>query len=372
VLSSKGCVARCTFCHRWDKGYRTYPLDGLLDTIKQLRQRWNVGFFRIADENFGSDRRYTDEFIARIRPLDVLFDVAGVRVATVDNNPKLIRRLKDAGCCAMFFGMETGSPKMLSVMEKKALAEQNLRVAKLLNQEGMYTIIQFVLGMPGENNQTIEESVRFACASTEDMNEVPLERMSLNLFQALPGTPGYEFVRAKGLIGPALEDEEAYLLKVSDVDACSPEHYVNVSESPLEDVLLWRSWIAREAIIHYYKKRRWKPPPAPFEGRQPAVKDYARGGYFRILQMGLMNSVWYWRLEDLFRGPLRALRHLRARVQVHGLRKGLALQVGLRKPEDRSRFVLAEPKSLRKIIQRPGRESVSRSEASMIPLRSGR
>jgi anaerobic magnesium-protoporphyrin IX monomethyl ester cyclase len=84
VVTAKGCVARCTFCHRWDRGYRHWPVERIINKIKYLMGTYNVGFIRFADENFGSDRKKLDELIEQLKPLDILYQVGGVRVASVD------------------------------------------------------------------------------------------------------------------------------------------------------------------------------------------------------------------------------------------------------------------------------------------------
>ena len=54
ILVSKGCVAKCTFCQRGAKGYMVYDLSKLEAHLKDLRDKYNVGFVQIDDENFGS------------------------------------------------------------------------------------------------------------------------------------------------------------------------------------------------------------------------------------------------------------------------------------------------------------------------------
>ena len=67
----------------------------------------------------GSVRRPIDEIIERVKPLDILYRVGGVRVASVDQD--LLARLKNRGCTTMYYGMETGSPDVLQVMEKNGV-----------------------------------------------------------------------------------------------------------------------------------------------------------------------------------------------------------------------------------------------------------
>lgn len=373
VMTAKGCVSRCTFCHRWDKGYRPYLVEDIVEQVKYLKEKHNVGFFCLDAENFGSDRKQVDALIKEIKPLDVLFYVAGIRVSTVDRNSDVIQRLRDAGCVTMIFGMESGSSKILQIMEKGATAEQNATIAKKLSSEGMYTIVQLVLGMPGENDQTIRETIEFAKLATEDMSEIPYERLSVNLFQALPGTPGYEFMRERGMIGNTLEDEEAYLLQISDVDASAWEHYKNISEASPERVALWGQTIIREATINWYKKRGWKPLPVTENMEDGRIKDYARGGYFRILKPGKGQSIYYWWTYDKFRWLIDPFRLFNVRRRLYGLSKAIFLTLRIVPEEDRSHFKVEETKSLRKIVtyQTP-EQATSVSEASMIPLRMGR
>lgn len=372
IMTSKGCVARCTFCHRWDKGYRAIPSRNLVEQIKYMQERWNVGFFQIADENFGSDMRQVDEFLTAIKPLDILFHVAGVRVHTIDRNPEIITRLKEAGCTAMYFGIESGSPKMLKVMEKGATLEQNRRVLNEVVKREMYTIIQLVLGMPGENEDTIRETIDFVNEITEKITDDPAhERISPNLFQALPGTPGYEYVRNLGLIGKSIDEEEAYLLLISDNDACSHEHYRNVAESSLAHARLWQHKIMREASLNFYRKRNWKGLKDRKHIKEGRVKDYKRGGYFRIIKTGLMKFVFLWRIEYIFHTPLESFRLLKSRYKVYGFR-GILIHLGIVPDEDRSMYVLGESKSLRKVVTFPPLEALTISEQNMIPLRAGR
>jgi radical SAM superfamily enzyme YgiQ (UPF0313 family) len=65
IFSSKGCVARCTFCQRASKGYNAYVPSDLENHVIEIKEKYNVGAFEFHDENFGSNRKQTYE-IARI------------------------------------------------------------------------------------------------------------------------------------------------------------------------------------------------------------------------------------------------------------------------------------------------------------------
>lgn len=370
VMTAKGCTSRCTFCHRWIRGYRSYTLKSVMDTITYLKKKYNVGFFMIGAENFGVDKRFVEEFIKAIKPLDVLFRIGGVRMATVYSNPGMVHRLKDAGCVQLNFGMESGSDKILTIMEKRVTHKQNMEVAKLINREGMYTCHQLIIGMPGENDRTIKETIECVKVATEDIGDYPYNRLSITYFQSLPGTPGYEFMRMHGLVGKTLDDEEKYLLKVSDVNAASPRHYVNVSEEILSKVLLWPYRIRAEVTAHWYKKRGWKAKAAPKDAF-PRTEEKIFGNRFIRFWRTIRTRKAYFFIVLLTGDLFWWAMIFPMRIRAYGLKKATLFTFGIRQEDDRNRFIIKDVKSLREMVVYPDLKELSISERNMIPLRMG-
>ena len=252
IPAAKGCVARCTFCHRWDKGIRYIPPDLFVARLKTMIERYDIGFISVADENFGTDRRWLKEFCEKIKPLDILWRVGGMRVNCV--TPEQLAMMKDAGCVAILYGMETGSPRMLEVMEKKTKQSDNENAMRWTIDAGLHTIVQLVLGMPGETPATVRETTEFAkWANTLSPIQTPND-LSVNFAQALPGTPLYEFARHKGLIDAGLDGEEAYLLRISDKDAHDEVTTLNFTDYPSLVCETWRTRMTTEVNYAYVNK----------------------------------------------------------------------------------------------------------------------
>ncbi|PCI40931.1 MAG: radical SAM protein [Rhodospirillaceae bacterium] len=250
IPGSKGCVARCTFCHRWDKGIRYIPVDQVIERIKEVMEKYNVGFLGFGDENFGTDSRWLKEFCEKVKELDVLWHVGGMRVNCI--TPDEITMMKDAGCCSINYGMETGSPDILQVMEKKTKIEDNRNAMRWTVGAKIQTVVQLVLGMPGESTRTAVESAEFCkYALTLDKSQNPND-LSINYAQALPGTPLYEYARHLGLIGDDLDSEEEYLELISDKNASDATH--NFTDAPRLVCFLWRPRIRLEVLGAYVKK----------------------------------------------------------------------------------------------------------------------
>lgn len=388
--TSKGCVARCTFCHRWDKGYRAIPVAQIRERIRFLMDRYNVGFFQIGDENFGSDRKQVNEFIEMIKPLDVLYDVAGVRSRTVD--PDLLRRLKESGCVATYYGMETGSQRILDVMEKNLSLQHSLNAARWTAEAGLFTVYQLVLGMPGENPETIDETIEFFKKATELLDQPPVRRLSINFIQALPGTPTYEYARHKGLLGKSLAEEEAYLLLISDTEAADDTKFINFTDWDYLTVQSWRRRIILECTANYIKKKGLPPPSLKDIYQHTLLRwlnpkkyaelksvnspndglDYNKGGYFN-LQRGLYYDIIAVYLYPL-RNPLLWAWLLTREFKRLGPAKFAA---GLRETISRRIFgpthdAYNDYRSLRKVTEEITPPAETPSELAMVPFRAGR
>lgn len=252
IRASKGCVARCTFCHRFDKGIRYLPVPLIMERIRLLMERFNVGFINVGDENFGTDRRWLAEFCGQIKELDVLWRVTGMRVNCI--TPEQLKMMREAGCTTVLFGMETGSERMLRIMEKKVRLEDNYNAMRWTVEAGIHTVVQLVVGMPGEMRETILETTDFCKFAMTLSPEQNPNDLSINYAQALPGTPLYEFGRARGLIAGGLDGEEAYLLRISDRDAHDELTTLNFTDEARLECQMWRPMIQIAVNYEYVRK----------------------------------------------------------------------------------------------------------------------
>jgi hypothetical protein len=89
---------------------------------------------------------------------------------------------------------------------------------------------------------------------TEFLPEPPYTRMSTNRLEALPGTPVYEYAKVLGLIGRTPEEEEKYLLYISDTDGGQYGKQLNFTDYPDFIVQSWPRLIWMENMHHWYKK----------------------------------------------------------------------------------------------------------------------
>ena len=113
----------------------------------------------------------------------------GTRVDMVDR--ELLKTMHDAGCIAVWMGVESGSEAILGKMNKKIKLDQTRLAFKTANQVGLMTIGNVVLGFPGETEQTAKETIRF-------VKELNLDDVGFYVATPYPGTPMYEQVKSNG------------------------------------------------------------------------------------------------------------------------------------------------------------------------------
>ena len=253
IHTVRGCTHRCTFCQRHMHGIRMHSLNYLFNYVEYLIEKYNVGFFSFGAELFLPGKKFYWEFIEALkkRKLDILFYITGARVNTVDKD--ILCALKEAGCWMIEYGFESGSQKMLDIMEKGTTVEQNIQVARWTKEANLFTVPAIILGMPGETTETVRESIDFL-----KKVDVGWHQFMVNYPLALPGSPLYDYAKIKGYI----TNDDEYLESVSNINASLLAHrdeekdcFINYTEEPDEVVKDWQNLLTNEMEMYYIKHK---------------------------------------------------------------------------------------------------------------------
>lgn len=248
IPTSRGCFSECSFCFRAYRGIRVHSMKYVFDFIDYCIEKFNVGFFSLGDECFAPNKKRNWEFIEEYkrRKMDIVFRILGMRVDTVDK--EVLKAYKEIGCWMIEYGFESGSQKMLNIIDKRVSIEQNRQVAIWTNEAGIYTSPTLVLGMPGENSETVKESIEFI--KSLDFN---FKQYQWSYALPIPGSHLYDFCR----INKIIEDEDEYLSSLDGEVAGAGVFHVNMTDEPDEVVAGWADRIKKE-IDDYYFNRRYK------------------------------------------------------------------------------------------------------------------
>ncbi len=162
MTTSRGCPFRCIFCVGRKMVGARVRYRNPLKVVDELAYLSTLDFnqINIADDLFTAARKHClavcDEIIARgLRIRWTSF----ARVDTV--SLEVLQRMKAAGCTAVSFGVETGNPEMLKRIKKGITLEQVVQVVQMCKDAGITPHASFILGLPGETRETIDETVAF-------------------------------------------------------------------------------------------------------------------------------------------------------------------------------------------------------------------
>ena len=196
LITSRGCPHRCTFCSAskfWKRKWRYRSAENVLDEIEGLYKDYDVKALMFFDDNFAVRKDRAIEICDGIlqRGLKISW-VACTHVNQVDK--ELLKWMKKAGCYRLDYGVESGSPKILKNIKKGQTVEQIKEAFKLTHEVGIQPRAYLMVGNPGENKETIQETITL-------MKEIkPYNAPSGQLLCVLPDTEIYELAKAQGII----------------------------------------------------------------------------------------------------------------------------------------------------------------------------
>lgn len=188
IITSRGCPFQCDFCSRAVFGheFRTRSAENIVDEMESIRA---LGYERIwfSDDCFTLQKKRLLSICTEIirRKLDISWECLS-RVDTLDRQTAL--SMKNAGCVRVFFGLESGNDGVLALMNKQTTIREARRAVLTMKEAGIQVGAFFIIGYPGETDDTVLDTLRFA-------SSLPLDYLSFSVPYPIPGTPLYNRVR---------------------------------------------------------------------------------------------------------------------------------------------------------------------------------
>ena len=113
------------------------------------------------------------------------------RVDILDED--ILRKMRQAGCKAVCMGIESGSEKIIDGANKKISVEKSAKAIQMVKDAGIKVYCSFIMGLPGENRNTIKETIKFIRRTLPTGGEI-------NVAAPYPGTKLYDIALEKGWI----------------------------------------------------------------------------------------------------------------------------------------------------------------------------
>lgn len=181
LFTSRGCPYQCIFCRTaFGHKVRFHSYQRTIEEIEHLISRFGIREVIINDDTFILDRERVMSICESIRRkgIDITWS-CNVRANLVDK--ELLASMKSAGCWEVAIGLESGSQEILGNLKKGITLEQGERACRIAYELGLYVRPSFILGSPGETEETIEQTIAYA-------RSLPVHYPSFSLMTPFPGT----------------------------------------------------------------------------------------------------------------------------------------------------------------------------------------
>lgn len=199
LITSRGCYGQCTFCDRATFGNRcrAHSAEYVFKMMKELHYKYGIKSVLFEDDNFTLYRDRTMKLVELLKNADFKMHW-GVcsRVDIID--PEMLKKMKEAGCWQILFGIESGSQKILDVIKKNITLNQVNEALKMTKEAGINTKGFFMMGHPTETKEDIEKTVDF-------ITKADLDDFSCSFLIPLPGSEIYNEARKYGTFDEDLD-----------------------------------------------------------------------------------------------------------------------------------------------------------------------
>lgn len=194
LMTSRGCPYACSYCATsiWGRHIRYRSVDNIVSEIKLIIDEYGTKQFTFKDDSFTVNRRRVMELCDKLiqEDLDIGWE-CNTRVDLVDE--ELLRRMRKAGCNSIKVGIETGSEKIMELINKKITFADCIEAAQLFRKTGIHWTGYFMMGLPGETKEDVYATVKF-------MKTLRPDYASFSVYEPFPGTELYSQGIEKGLV----------------------------------------------------------------------------------------------------------------------------------------------------------------------------
>jgi len=208
--SSRGCPFNCGFCYNLvfnRKTWRGISAEKAIDDIINIRDKYGIRGIQFTDDLFFADFERVKNILAGVvnKKLDINFtklDIHGSELYKLDDD--FLKFLEKAGCKALVIGVESGSQRILDLINKGINVSQIIDLNRRIKKFRIVPKYSFMMGFPTETKEDIKETISLIFTLLDENKEA---RKDINIYTPYPGTALFDLSIKNGLIPPKkLED----------------------------------------------------------------------------------------------------------------------------------------------------------------------
>jgi len=193
IDAGRGCPYPCTYCTTnqfFSKKYRVKSPGRIISEMEYCHQELGITGMGISHDMFTLNKAFIADFsrqlLSRNRISEVPFTwTCSARTDCV--TVKMLDQMKESGCNAIFFGIESGSEKIQKEIRKHLDLPEAMKIISYAVDLGIVTIVSYMVGFPGESRKDLNDTLRSILEAAMVGARPQLTQLSI-----LPGTPIYQ------------------------------------------------------------------------------------------------------------------------------------------------------------------------------------
>jgi len=258
MMTSRGCPFACTYCATTTNRVSFRTSDHIISEIQFVKEKYGTVQFTFKDDSFTVNTKRVELFCNALisNCININWE-CNTRVNLI--NEELLQLMKKAGCNFIKVGVESGSRSILKSMNKGITLEQIFKAAKLFRKLGVHWTAYFMIGVPGETQYDITQTIEF-------MKTIRPDFISIGVYEPFPGTVMFDKGIKRGLF--------KNYMTLKDFFETLPNHYYKVDPQIQTDLIPIDQFIQLEDNLKTF------------------VHKYNRN-FLRILKMGKARSKVY-------------------------------------------------------------------------------
>ena len=243
VKVARGCPFHCFFCLATPVSgakVRTRSPENIVAELKVCVEKYNIKNFLFWSDIFNFDREWTLELCQKIieSGLKITWS-SNTRADTMDD--EMAKMMYKSGCRLVSIGVESGSQKMLDNIGKKITLDDIRNTVKILKKNKIKIYNYFVIGLPWETEETVEETIKFA---------IELDSNFISFYTAtpLPGTKYFAYAMLNKLVEGNLDFRSAYYEPVVRSEHLSKERIFELHKQAVKRFYLRPKFILKTLL----------------------------------------------------------------------------------------------------------------------------
>ncbi|MBU0605789.1 MAG: B12-binding domain-containing radical SAM protein [Candidatus Omnitrophica bacterium] len=200
-VASRGCPYNCAFCYNLkfnDRRWRKHSFEYVINKIGYLRREHNIRAIHFHDDNFFVDMERAFRILEALKNMDVIATSCMIRLEVISDD--IVNRLRALGVRRIFVGVESGSDRVLKMINKELTRETILEKFRLLSKfRDISVTAACIIGFPTETWDDIYKTIDLGVTLSEIFPDVVV---TFQTFIPYPGSRLYEVALENGFSLP--------------------------------------------------------------------------------------------------------------------------------------------------------------------------